>query len=169
MTICTIENCGSKSDARGLCGKHYQRWKVHGSPEWVPTRSDKGHLTAYGYRARTRGGVKILDHTMLAEKAIGHALPPGAEVHHVNGDRADNNPSNLVVCPNHAYHLLLHVRQRAMDASGDPEKRRCCICKQYDDPQSMLVYRSRGGQNWRHAQCQRDAAKARYYLKKETQ
>jgi hypothetical protein len=29
-----------------------------------------------------------------------------------------NDPSNLVVCLNQAYHWLLHARQRVMDAGG---------------------------------------------------
>lgn len=29
---CSIEGCESESKGRGWCGKHYQRWKKHGSP-----------------------------------------------------------------------------------------------------------------------------------------
>ena len=29
---CTVEDCPNKVRARGLCGKHYQRWKKHGDP-----------------------------------------------------------------------------------------------------------------------------------------
>lgn len=29
---CSIEGCGRKPVGRGWCGKHYQRWRTHGSP-----------------------------------------------------------------------------------------------------------------------------------------
>jgi len=44
----------------------------------------------------------------IAEKALGHPLPPKAEIHHVDGDPLNNEPSNLVICEDRAYHLLLH-------------------------------------------------------------
>ncbi len=49
----------------------------------------------------------------VAERALGHPLPKGAEVHHVNGRPRDNRPQNLVICQNRAYHLFLHERMRA--------------------------------------------------------
>jgi hypothetical protein len=55
--------------------------------------------------------VVIGEHVAVVEKAIGHQLPKGAEVHHINGDVSDNRPQNLVACDSHAYHLLLHRRQ----------------------------------------------------------
>lgn len=51
------------------------------------------------------------EHLVLAERALGHALPKGTHVHHFNGVRADNK-RNLVICQDAAYHCLLHRRQR---------------------------------------------------------
>ena len=31
-SICTIPNCDKPHYARGLCGTHYQRWRIHGDP-----------------------------------------------------------------------------------------------------------------------------------------
>ena len=30
MKICSVEDCSNKVRARGLCGKHYERWRNHG-------------------------------------------------------------------------------------------------------------------------------------------
>ncbi|WP_329376175.1 HNH endonuclease signature motif containing protein [Streptomyces sp. NBC_01483] len=36
---CTMPNCDAKVSARGLCNKHYKRWKAHGDPNtFLPVR-----------------------------------------------------------------------------------------------------------------------------------
>lgn len=36
---CAVEGCDTSARARGWCGKHYQRWQIHGSPDWQPPRA----------------------------------------------------------------------------------------------------------------------------------
>ena len=84
--------------------------------------------------ARANGRVR--EHVLVASKALGHALPKGSDVHHVNGDKKDNRPSNLVICQDRAYHFLLHVRQRTIKAGGNPNTdyvcRVCAEAKPFD-------------------------------------
>lgn len=70
--------------------------------------------------------VLILEHAYKAELALGHALPPGACVHHVDGNPSNNANANLVICENSGYHNTLHHRQRVADRGGDPDSEWFC-------------------------------------------
>lgn len=82
-----------------------------------------------------------MEHVLIAERAMGKPLPAKAEVHHVDESKGNNVPSNLVICQDHAYHRLLHVRMRALDACGNANWRKCTFCKRYDDPAAMTANR----------------------------
>lgn len=79
----------------------------------------------------------IADHILVAERALGKHLPLGAELHHVNGVKDDNRRENLVICPDRAFHFLLHQRQRALDRCGHADWRPCEVCGEHDAPENM--------------------------------
>jgi len=101
----------------------------------------KNHNWQGGRRITDEGYVQILqpdgsyirEHILVAERALGKTLPSGAVPHHVNENRADNRPGNLVVCQDRAYHSLIHRRMRALKACGHASWR----C--WDDPTKMYV------------------------------
>ena len=68
----------------------------------------------------------VQEHIIIAERALGRLLPPAAVIHHVDGNGRNNAPSNLVICEDQAYHMILHARQRVMDAHGDPDSDKIC-------------------------------------------
>lgn len=108
-----------------------------------------------------------LEHIDIAEKILGHPLPQGAEVHHVNEIRSDNTHSNLVICPNHDYHFMLHMRAKAYDACGHADWRKCRHCKEWDDPQNLTeIVRIRAGRSFHHKSCHAAAETSRYRAKK---
>lgn len=77
------------------------------------------------------GGPRGAQHIRIAERALGHKLPNGAQVHHVDGDGRNNANANLVICQSLAYHKFLHMRTRIIRAGGDPDTQRLCgTCKQ---------------------------------------
>lgn len=84
---------------------------------------------------RTRvDGIQVYGHQAVAEKALGHRLPRGVEVHHVDGDERNNANTNLVICQDRAYHRLLHTRARVLRAGGDPNTQRMCsLCQSPKD------------------------------------
>ncbi len=75
-------------------------------------------------RAKEAGYVR--EHVLVAEKALGHYLPEGAIVHHVDEDVQNNKPNNLVICQDNAYHRLIHVRMRVVRHGGNPNTDKVC-------------------------------------------
>jgi hypothetical protein len=60
-----------------------------------PSRA-KGYLIHDGYRAvKLPGGKRVLEHRLIMEKVLGRSLFADENVHHKDGDRANNDPSNL--------------------------------------------------------------------------
>lgn len=136
-TPCAIAGCDRTAAKRGWCLRHYIRWWHSGDPAGVRRERGTGtysrgyHLLAVG-AGKQRGA-----HILIAEKALGRPLRTPELVHHGNGDKSDNRPDNLVICPNDSYHMLLHARMRAMAACGNPDWRKCRHCKKYDEPANL--------------------------------
>lgn len=108
MKICTVENCGKKMLAKGLCNKHYARKFRNGHTDLIRPQTN-----SQGYISIQVDGAPVHEHVYLAEKALGRRLPHGAQVHHMNENRSDNYTYfNLVICPNQMYHALLHKRMK---------------------------------------------------------
>jgi hypothetical protein len=69
---------------------------------WVPEHNNsdiKGYIKEHRYK------MSIYLKRDLKEKEV---------VHHINGDRADNRLSNLILCKNNAEHSRIHKKQREM-------------------------------------------------------
>ncbi len=116
------------------------------------------------YRVTRVDGRQELDHRRIAERALGHALPAKAEIHHLNGDRFDNARTNLVICEDHAYHMLLHRRARALAACGNAAWMCCRICKQWDDPANLYIQPTKPSHAY-HRACHTVYAQARYRVR----
>src|SRR5258708_16067 len=98
-----------------------------------------GRITYDGYLSMSFEGIRKPVHVWAAELALGKPLPKDAEVHYINGDKLDNRPGNLVVCPNATYHWLLERRTRALKACGHANWIQCRLCKTYDDPINLYI------------------------------
>lgn len=54
-----------------------------------------------------RGPVHV--HRIVAAEMLGRDLLPGEVVHHIDGDKHNNDPSNLAVLPSQAEHARVHA------------------------------------------------------------
>ena len=79
----------------------------------------------------------VFQHILIAEAALGKSLPKGVEVHHADGIRSNNTPSNLVICQDRGYHKMIHARLRAFLASGHADYRQCIFCREWTAPENL--------------------------------
>ncbi len=127
--------------------------------------SAPGHPRAHG------SGSYVFEHILVVERALGKFLDRKHPVHHVDENPGHNSNSNLVACEDQAYHLLLHQRQRALDATGNPSALPCQYCASYERPDEMVEYRRRSGSRSGlrfayHPSCRNDARREAYRLKR---
>jgi HNH endonuclease len=121
---------------------------------------DHPHANRKGY---------VSEHVLVATKALGHALPPNAVVHHHDKNGFNNAPDNLVICENAAYHVLIHRRTRALKACGNAHFRRCIYCKAWDDPARMYISPEGKGSAAFHRDCKNKNWRERNALRRREQ
>lgn len=99
---CTVEDCSVNFHALGFCRHHYNIFKRHGDPSWVKKYTAEGYLHSHGYRILYRpnhpnadANGRLAEHRYLMSEALKRPLLPKEEVHHMDGNRANNNLSNL--------------------------------------------------------------------------
>lgn len=167
-----MDSTTRKGKLRRFIAGHYFRYFNRMNPSVGGDKSTnwKGgrRTTSHGYALVRRVGDYVYEHIDKAEKALGHSLPEGAEVHHVNRIKSDNSNTNLVICQDSAYHQLLHARQRAYDATGNASMMKCRLCKQWETPELLQRVSTRRHMA-HHAKCNReDLSRRKPWLKKQT-
>lgn len=158
--LCSVDGCNNKHYAKAFCNIHYRRQKQHGRLHTIKRKNGEGSKS--DYHKFLINGKKIQMHRIIAEKVLGKTLPKGAIVHHVDGNGLNNSNSNLVICPNNAYHLFLHQRTRAYESCGHADWRKCKICKKYDSPDN--IYITKYNKSY-HKACQADYDHERWLKK----
>ena len=95
MKRCSVEDCPKQSIAKGLCPKHYQRLKKHGTirMDW---QREWGQGTIHrGYKLIRVCGKQMAEHRHIMEQYLGRSINPREHIHHINGDTLDNKIENL--------------------------------------------------------------------------
>jgi hypothetical protein len=94
----------------------------------VQSKSEKHSLKTHiamhsaGYRMTRDPTTQrfMLEHRIVAADVLQRSLLPGEVVHHKNGIRFDNRPSNLVVCSNQSVHMIIEHFERRKDRGAVP-------------------------------------------------
>lgn len=117
MYKCTVDGCDKEATHKGktICAMHAHRLRRHG--DFTTRKKDQGSgvIVNNGYiMIRCLDKVYRYQHILVAERILGKPLPHGAIIHHVDGCKYNNEPSNLVICPDKSYHNLIHKRMKEL-------------------------------------------------------
>lgn len=100
---CSIEGCDNSLYGNSYCSMHWQRARNNngdpGPANRIRNYDGYGYLDANGYRIITPYpydlGIRVLEHRYIMEQHLERKLFPKENIHHINGDRADNRIENL--------------------------------------------------------------------------
>jgi len=119
-TVCSVDECQQRAHSQGLCGTHARRLRLYGDPMVTTRPYVKGggrRFLASGYVAVWRPSHPlagktgyVLEHRMVAWDA-GILTDAKDHVHHIDGDKTNNVPENLVAM-DEAEHHRHHVAEQ---------------------------------------------------------
>ena len=107
--LCSVKGCRGRWRAGGYCHKHYMRWWVHGDPLIMKqAENGSGCITPDGYKVIRVNGKLGYEHRHVMEKKLKRKLKSYEVVHHIDGDKLNNDPNNLQVLNGNGKHSTLH-------------------------------------------------------------
>lgn len=115
--LCVVEGClkDNSKGGKGYCAMHWQRLKRYGdlnyiTPEIVRRKNNRAAQLRRVTKVKETSYRKFLgrhEHRVVAEQMLGRKLKRGEIVHHKDGNKHNNDPSNLEVLTQ-SQHILEH-------------------------------------------------------------
>ena len=126
--------------------------------EGLRPRKRTGYITWAGYRMICVGYRRIFEHRYVMEQHLGRLLDDSEVVHHRDGNRLNNELSNLEVLPSHSAHILIH-----RPGTWDGKSKICSGCKERKPiEQFHYDHHARDGRQGKCRQCRAVDDAARY-------
>jgi hypothetical protein len=99
---CDFEGCERRAISKGLCSAHHQQRQAGKDLRPIWDGKPKPRMVDGGYiiiRDRSHPNARksgyVFEHVKVMSEYLGRPLWPDENVHHLNGDRADNRIENL--------------------------------------------------------------------------
>ena len=107
------------SPKTGLALSEYNRIRnATDNPMWNPDTVNKvrSALLDRGKQKTYRKYHGRHEHRVIAERILGRPLSKDEVVHHIDGNKRNNSPENLMVLPSQAAHASIHFSKKGGDA-----------------------------------------------------
>jgi hypothetical protein len=85
----------------------------------------------------------IHEHILIMEKILGRPILSTEHIHHIDDNRSNNSPGNLMLFRTKGMHKSYHERLKAFKECGHYDWRKCRFCHIYDNPKNLVFSGSR--------------------------
>jgi len=118
------------------------------------TDGKRGYIRIYSPNHPKACNKWVYEHVLVMEKILGRYLTDGEMVHHINGNKGDNGPENLMLFASKREHVKHHTELRKRAALIDKGQKFCPVCSAIKPEDNFFNNKSRpDGKDWLCKDC----------------